>query len=87
MLRSLTPSYRLASLGLIFALGLESRQSAQDWTQAQALSTCELSLPWTLISPGAAWSLGEGSLSLQGKLPGSRFQSHTHQAQAGLLTT
>ena len=86
MLRSLTPSHRPASLGLIFALGLESRQSTLDWTQAQALSTCELSLPWALISPGAAWSLDEGSLSL-GKLPGSRSQSHTHQAQVGLLTT
>lgn len=87
MVHCLTPSYCLASLGLIFALGLESRQSALDWTQAQALSTCELSLPWALIFPDAAQSLDEGSLFLQGKLAGSRSQSHTCQAQEGLLTT
>lgn len=76
-----------AQPGVIFPLGLESRQRALDWTQAQALSTCELSLSWALISPDAGLNLNEASLFLQAKLPGSRPQSRTHQAQALLLTT
>ena len=87
MLSSSAPTHCMPSLGGIFPLGLESRQRVLGWTQAQALSTCELSLSWALTSPDAGLSLNEASLFLQAKLPGSRPLSHTHQAQALLLTT